>query len=179
MLRARTPPRPRRGRDRRPCADAPAGTTKHETTRCPGRRSRDRACRRRRCCCARSRTRFGARLDGAPAHRGVAVVCEQARAVDAGGHLRLEAIVQPLVADRPPVAARDLVPLAPAVRRVALRAEHRLDIAERRVAGGDDAQRACAGESSVAGSSYRHASEGGRHPLASMEDARRHDNREA
>ena len=78
----------------------------------------------------------GSRLDGAPAHRRVAVVREQPRAIDAGGHLRLEAIVQPLVADRPPVAAGDLVPLAPAVRRIALRAEHGFDVGERRIAGG-------------------------------------------
>ena len=92
-----------------------------------------------------------ARLDGAPAHRGVAVVGEQPRAIDAGGHLRLEAIVQPLVADRPPVAAGDLVPLAPAVRRVALRAEHRFDVAERRVAGVNDAEAGLRGESSGGG----------------------------
>jgi hypothetical protein len=98
----------------------------------------------------RRRTRFGR---GSTAHQPTGVSPSYARSPGhrRRGHLRLEAIAQSLVADRPPVAAGDLVPLAPAVRRVALGAEHRFDVAERRVACVDDARRAGTGESSVGG----------------------------
>ncbi len=82
----------------------------------------------------------GSGLDRAPADRGLAVVGDEARPGAARVHLSLESITEGLVADAAPVAAGDLVPLAPAVRGIALGAEHRLDIGEGRVLRGDDAQ---------------------------------------
>ena len=82
-----------------------------------------------------------ARLNGAPPDGRLTIVGKEAGPRVGGRQLCCEQVAKHVVIEGTELAPGDLVPLAPAVRRVAPGAEDRLDVGERRLAGRNHAQR--------------------------------------